>query len=105
MKYNKNNKGTKNEKDKHGVENSGDQGVASNSGEEGIAMAVGREGKARGSKGSWIVASEWKKKMVSGIGRTYGRKLLMVKRLRPIRFISLKMESLSKPMIRSLEPK
>ena len=82
-------KGTENKKDKHGVTNSGDQGAASNSGvrgaasnsgyqgaasnsgdygaasnsgEEGIAMAAGIEGKARGSKGTWIVVSEWEEK-------------------------------------------
>ena len=42
--------------------NSGDYGAASNSGKEGVAMSVGIGSKARGSKGSWLVLSEWKTK-------------------------------------------
>jgi len=42
--------------------NTGYQSAASVSGKESVAMAIGYESKAKGSKGCWIVLSEWGKK-------------------------------------------
>ena len=42
--------------------NTGDRSAASVSGKESVAMAIGYDSKAKGSKGCWIVLSEWEEK-------------------------------------------